>query len=56
MGKSKELREYLEREFRYNVHKRYHKYFDLWYENLTDTQVMYYNAWMQGSLSPYAIR
>lgn len=56
MEKTKELREYLEREWRYNVHKKYHKYFDLWYDNLTDTQVLFYSAWMRGSLSPFAIR
>lgn len=47
------LKEYLWNEFRYNVLKKYYKYFDEWYENITDTQKMYYVAYMKGLKTPF---
>ena len=48
-----DLREYLWNEFRYNVHKKFYKYFDEWYENITDTQRTYFTAYMEGKKSPF---
>ena len=30
------------------------KYFDTWIENLTENQILYYNAYSKGKKSPYA--
>ena len=48
-----ELKEYLWNEFRYNVLKKYYKYFDEWYEKLTDNQILYFTAYMNGQKSPW---
>ena len=48
-----ELKEYLWNEFRYNVLKKYYGYFDEWYENITDTQRMYYISYMKGKKTPF---
>lgn len=47
------LKEYLFKEWKYNVHKRYLKYFEEWYENLLDSQKEFYKSWMKGFMSPY---
>jgi hypothetical protein len=47
------LKEYLFNEWKYNVHKRYLKYFDEWYDNLLDSQKEFYKSWMEGYMSPY---
>ena len=47
------MKEYLWNEFRYNVLKKYYKYFDEWYENITDTQRMYFTAYMMGYKTPF---
>ena len=47
------MKEYLWNEFRYNVQKKYYKYFDEWYENITETQKMYFTAYMEGKKSPF---
>lgn len=52
-GQNDELREYLWNEFRYNVQKKYYKYFDDWYINITETQRTYFEAYMRGHKSPY---
>ena len=52
-GQNDKLKEYLWNEWRYNVHKRFLKYFDEWYENLTDNQILYFNAYMKGLKSPF---
>lgn len=54
--KTDELKIYLQREWKYNVHKRYQKYFDLWYENITNEQIIFFNAWMRGNLSPFVLK
>lgn len=51
----KDIREYLSKEWRYNVHKKYHKYFDEWFSNVTETQMLYFKCWMKGQLTPYVI-
>ena len=47
------LKEYLWDEFRRNVLKKYYKYFDEWYNNITDKQRMYYTAYMRGQKTPF---
>ena len=47
------LKEYLWNEWRYNVHKRYWKYFDEWYGNLLESQKEFYRSWVDGHMSPY---
>ena len=27
--------------------------FDTWYENITENQILYFNAWMKGNKSPW---
>ena len=48
-----DLREYLWNEWRYNVHKRYWKHFDEWYDNLLESQKEFFKSWMEGYMSPY---
>lgn len=44
----KRLYTYLEKEWRYNNHKKYQKYFNEWVVNLTDIQIHYYrHLWMK---------
>jgi len=40
------LRQYLEKEWRYNNHKKYQKYFAEWYKNLIDNQIYYFRKQM----------
>ena len=47
------MKEYLWKEFRYNVHSKYYKFFEEWYNNLTDNQIIYYTAYSMGLKSPY---
>ena len=50
MSKNK-LYIYLEKEWRFNNHKKYHKYFEQWLNNLTDNQIHYMtNLWMNKKL------
>ena len=48
-----ELKTYLQAQFKRTVHKKYHSLFDQWFANLTDNQIMYYTAYMQGKKSPF---
>ena len=52
-GQNDVLKEYLWNEWRYNVHKRYWKYFDEWYSNLLESQKEFYRSWIDGHMSPY---
>ncbi len=47
------LKDYLWNEFRYNVHPKYYKYFEEWFSNLTENQILYYTAYSQSKKSPY---
>jgi len=47
------LKEYLFNEWKYNVLKKFLKYFDEWYENITDNQRMYFEAYMNGKKTPF---
>lgn len=53
MGQNNELKEYLWNEFRYNTLKKYYKYFDEWYNNLTDNQILFFISYMNGKKTPY---
>ncbi len=48
-----ELKTYLQMQFKRCVHKKYHCLFEQWFSNLTDDQIMYYFAYMQGKKSPF---
>ena len=48
-----ELYEYLKNEWRYNNHPKYMKYFDDWYNNLTERQRKCYTIWMKGKIGPF---
>ena len=52
-GQNDSLKEYLWNEFRYNTQKKYYKYFEDWFMNITDNQRMYFEAYMKGLKSPY---
>ena len=51
---AEEVKQYLWTEFKFNNHPKYYKYFDTWIENLTENQILYYNAYSKGKKSPYA--
>lgn len=44
-----ELKEYLEKEWRYNNHAKYQKYFNEWFKNLTEIQIFYFKSQMENS-------
>ena len=45
-----DLKEYIRQDFyRSNIDK-YRKYFDMWYNNLTDTQLYFYELRKQGQI------
>ena len=48
-----QLKEYLYKEFTWNTIKKYYKYFDDWFNNLTEDQIKYYMCYMKGQKSPY---
>lgn len=42
------LYEYLKKEWKYNNHKKYQKYFEQWVTNLTDSQIFIYKKlWLK---------
>lgn len=49
------LIEYLKQEWKYNNHKKYQKYFDEWFENLTDVQILYFESFSNGKKSPFVL-
>ena len=51
---AEEVKQYLWTEFKFNNLPKYYKYFDTWIENLTENQILYYNAYSKGTKSPYA--
>lgn len=51
--KAKELYEYLKHEWIFNCHKKYHYMFDMWFENITDNQILYFTSWMKGEKTPW---
>ena len=47
------LKEYLWNEFKLNNIPKYYKYFDEWFNNLTYTQLLYYNCYSKNLKSPF---
>ena len=46
----KSIKEYIRRDFYRSNIEKYHKYFDEWYNNLTDTQLFYWKKRMNGQI------
>jgi hypothetical protein len=45
---------YLQMEWkRTKTWNRWGRYFDLWFDNLTDTQIHQYQVWMSGRMGPF---
>ena len=49
------LKEYLRKEWRYNCAAKYQRYFEQWFDNLTDIQIKQYSVWMSGKMGPFNI-
>ena len=48
-----DLKNYLHNEWKNNCHIKYQRYFEQWFDNLTETQLMYLKTYMEGKMSPY---
>ena len=46
----KSLKEYIRRDFYSSNIDKYRKYFDEWYDNLTDNQLYFWNKRMNGEI------
>ena len=44
------LREYIWKDFRESNLSKYYKYFDSWVDNLTETQIYFWNLRMEGRI------
>ena len=53
---TKELHDWLEKEFSMNNHKKYHKYFKVWVENLTNDQIKGFQDLMVGVITQSKIQ
>ncbi len=47
------MKEYLQKEWRYNVAPKYQHLFDQWFQNLTEQQKLYFQAYSLGQKSPF---
>ena len=47
------LKEYLWIEFNHSTVSKYRKYFEEWFSNLTENQILFYTAYMSGLKTPY---
>ena len=47
------MREYLYNEYRKTVHPKYLRYFDEWFNNLTETQKLYFEAYSKELKTPF---
>lgn len=47
------MEEYLRIQFTHSTIPKYYKYFEMWFNALTDTQLQYYEAYMKGAKTPY---
>ena len=47
------MKEYLYNEWKRTVHPKYIKYFDEWFNNLTETQKLYFEAYSKGLKTPF---
>lgn len=48
-----DLKQYLWIEFSHSTVPKYYKYFEDWFNNLTENQILFYNAYMIGLKTPY---
>lgn len=48
-----QLMQYLWMEFSYSNIPKYYKYFEEWFSNLTDNQILFYTAYMNRLKTPY---
>ena len=53
---TKELHDWLEKEFYFNNHKKYHKYFKEWIDNLTNDQIKGFQDLMIGVITKSKIQ
>lgn len=47
------MKEYLQKEWRYNVAPKYQHLFVQWFQNLTEQQKLYFQAYSLGQKSPF---
>ena len=50
---TQELKDFIIKECKHNWHPKYYKYIEEYISNITEYQLMYWNAWMQGKMSIY---
>ena len=48
-----DLHLYLNKEFKYNTIPKYYRYFEEWFNNLTENQLLYYNVYKNGEKTPF---
>ena len=48
-----QLKQYLWIEFSHSTVPKYYKYFEEWFSNLTENQILFYTAYMNGLKTPY---
>lgn len=48
-----QLKQYLWIEFSHSTIPKYYKYFEEWFSNLTDNQILFYTAYMNGLKTPH---
>jgi len=49
----KQLKQYLWIEFHHSTVPKYYKYFEEWFSNLTENQILFYTAYMNGLKTSY---
>lgn len=47
------LKDYLWDEFKRSNHPKYYKYFEVWFSNLTENQILYYTAYSKQLKTPF---
>ena len=47
------LKQYLWVEFSHSTIPKYYKYFEEWFYHLTENQILFYTAYMNGLKTPY---
>lgn len=50
-----DLKGYLWYEWTHSTLPKYYKYFEEWFNNLTDNQILYFTAYCNGKKSPYIL-
>lgn len=51
-----DVKQYLWHEFKLNNNPKYYKYFEEWFNNLTETQLLFYNAYSKGDKTICCLR